>query len=155
MAKRQAMSTLVGLDKEYRRSNLIWIWRLDKCNVSASKNAHTAALNQNNNWLIGQGLLQIFLHRVYAAPEKGLAMQIITSNMLVAENSWQPCLNCQSKGPQCMCKDISIKKTHRTKLDWWLHSHSFCSKTKVHHRALSTHPHSTRLIIPNGLSRRR
>lgn len=27
-------------------------------------------LNQANNWFIGHGLLQIFLHRVYAAPQK-------------------------------------------------------------------------------------
>lgn len=47
--------------------------------VSASKMAKL--LNQTNS------LLQVFQHSVNAAPRKGLAMQTVTSEVLLAENS--------------------------------------------------------------------
>lgn len=104
MTKRGAMSP--WLNKKHCRSNFIWIWQPNKCNDKASKNAHSAAWKQSNNRLIGH-----CLHGVYAIPfpKKGLAIKIITSS--IAENSWQICLNCQSKGPQCKCREIYKKNT--------------------------------------------
>lgn len=118
------------------------------------------------------------------APGKGFVdANLLLQTYCFAENSRQPCLNCQYKSPHGACAKIFLLKHSRTytrtrthartrthtqykKLDWWWHSHSFfssfssffSSKTKVHHRANLCYPrtpHSTHPIIPNGLSRRR
>lgn len=87
-------------------------------------------------------------------PKKGLAMQIITSNMLFAENCWQSCLNCQFKGcaVQMQKYSISIKKSPCAKLDWWWHSHTFCNKTKVDRWGKSAPPPPLQLawLFPMG-----
>lgn len=146
-------------DKENRRSNFEYD---DSTNVMSVHPQMHIQLHwiKTNSWLVGHGLLQIFLHRLLRLPPKKVwQCKSLLQTCCFAENSWQPCLNCQVQRPTVHVQRYFYKKKpHCTKLDWWWHSHSFCSKTKDHHRgksALSTHPHSTRLIIPNGLSRRR